>query len=214
MFLLFCHFLLIGQDAGTETFPGFFGNLLVFPEIFSSEPLNILFLYDKIQKRKAFGRKEPLMDSIFDFTPTLAQMLWFWGGAIIFFSIVEILVPGLVSIWFVFGAIAALIVALFGGAFVPQIFIFLGVTALTLVLCRPILKVVLKVTPKASNINSLIGMKGVVIEGINNIRGEGYVKVNGIEYRAKTDSDEEEIGTDSIVQVERIEGNTLYVKKT
>ncbi len=153
------------------------------------------------------------MDSFFNFTPNLVQMLWFWSGTIVFFSIVEILVPGLVSIWFVFGAIAALIAALCGVAFVPQIFICLGVTALTLIFCRPIVKIFLKVTPKASNINTLIGMKGVVIEGINNIRGEGYVKVNGIEYRAKTKSDEEEIEADSIVQVVRIEGNKLYVKK-
>ena len=153
------------------------------------------------------------MDSFFGFAPNLTQMLWFWSGAIVFFSIVEILVPGLVSIWFVFGAIAAFIVALFGGAFVPQMFIFLGVTALTLVFCRPIMKVFLKITPKASNINSLIGMKGVVIEGINNIRGEGYVKVNGIEYRAKTSSDDEEIEVDSVIQVEEIKGNTLTVKK-
>ena len=153
------------------------------------------------------------MDSFFNFTPNLTQMMWFWSGAIVFFSIVEILVPGLVSIWFVFGAIAALIAALCGVAFVPQFFIFLGVTALTLIFCRPFMKVFLKVTPKASNINAVIGMKGVVIEGINNIRGEGYVKVNGIEYRAKTNSDEEQIEVDSVIQVERIEGNTLYVKK-
>lgn len=153
------------------------------------------------------------MDSFFNFTPNLTQMMWFWSGAIVFFSIVEILVPGLVSIWFVFGAIAALIAALCGVAFVPQIFICLGVTVLTLIFCRPFVKVILRVTPKASNINSLIGMKGVVIEGINNIRGEGYVKVNGIEYRAKTKTDEEEIEPNAIIQVERIEGNTLFVKK-
>lgn len=151
------------------------------------------------------------MDSFFTFTPD--QTLWLWSGAIVFFSIVEILVPGLVSIWFVFGGIAALIAALCGVAFIPQLFIFLGVTALTLVFCRPIMKVFLKITPQATNINSLIGMKGVVIEGINNIRGEGYVKVNGIEYRAKTESDGAEIEINSIVLVERIEGNTLYVKK-
>lgn len=153
------------------------------------------------------------MDSFFGFTPDLTQMMWFWSAAIVFFSIVEILVPGLVSIWFVFGSIAALIAALCGVAFVPQIFICLGCTVLTLVFCRPIMKVFLKITPKASNINTLIGMKGVVIEGINNIRGEGYVKVNGIEYRAKTKMDEEEIEADSIIQVEGIEGNTLFVKR-
>ena len=88
------------------------------------------------------------MDSIFNFTPDLTQMLWFWSGAIVFFSIVEILVPGLVSIWFVFGSIAALIAALCGVAFVPQIFICLGCTVLTLIFCRPFMKIFLRVTPK------------------------------------------------------------------
>ena len=152
------------------------------------------------------------MDSFFNFTPNLTQMMWFWSGAIVFFSIVEILVPGLVSIWFVFGSIAALIAALCGVAFVPQIFICLGCAALTLIFCRPIMKVFLKVTPQASNINAVIGMKGVVIEKIDNIRTEGYVKVNGLEFRAKSATGEV-IEADSVIQVERVDGNTLSVKK-
>ncbi|MCR5164329.1 MAG: NfeD family protein [Thermoguttaceae bacterium] len=152
------------------------------------------------------------MDLFFDFVPTQNQLLLLWSGAIVFFTIFEILVPGLVSIWFVFGSIAALLACLIGIPFVPQIFIFLAGTAVTLFFCRPILKVFLKVVPEATNISTLIGMKGVVIERINNIRGEGYVKVNGLEYHAESEEGED-IEADSIVQVERIEGNKLFVKR-
>lgn len=152
------------------------------------------------------------MDSFFSLTPSSTQMLLLWSGAILFFTILEIATPALVSIWFVLGSIAALIAFFCGASFVVQLFIFLGVTAVSLIFCRPMVKVFLRVVPEASNANALIGMKGVVIETINNIQAKGYVKVSGLEYRAKSVNDEE-IESDSVVQVERIEGNTLFVTK-
>lgn len=152
------------------------------------------------------------MDSFFNLTPTLNQMLWFWGIAIVFFAMVEIITPALVTIWFVVGGLAALIAALCGASLVLQLYIFLGVTALLLIFCRPIVKDLLKVKSVATNASALIGQKGVVIEAINNIRSKGYVKISGLEFRARSANDEE-IPADSIVQVERIEGNTLYVTK-
>ena len=152
------------------------------------------------------------MDSFFNLTPTPNQMLWFWSFVFVLFSILEIITPALVSIWLVLGSIAALIALLLGASLDLQIFIFLGTTALTLIFCRPILKVFLRVKPVASNASALLGQKGMVIEAINNLRSEGYVKIDGLEFRARSVQDDD-IPVDSVVLVERIEGNTLFVKK-
>lgn len=152
------------------------------------------------------------MDSFFNLTPTLNQMLWFWAVAIVFFAMLEITTPALVSIWLVVGSVAALIAAICGASLDLQIYIFLGVTALLLLFCRPLLKGLLKVKSVPSNANALLGQKGIVIEAINNLRSEGYVKINGLKFRARSVHDDE-IPVDSVVLVERIEGNTLFVKK-
>jgi len=150
--------------------------------------------------------------SVFNASPTLAQMLLFWSGVIAFFTIFEVLTPALVSVWFVLGGIAALVAAFCGVSFQLQFIIFIASSILALAFCRPFLKIFLKVKPVATNADSFIGMKGVVLEPISNIRGEGYVKVDGLQFRAKSSQDEE-IEAGSIIQVDRIEGNTLFVTK-
>ena len=54
-----------------------------------------------------------------------------------------------------------------------------------------------KGVPK-TNVNSLIGEKAVVIQKINNLEQTGQVRINDIEWMARTSSDEVTIpGTDS-----------------
>ena len=42
------------------------------------------------------------------------MMIWAWLGAIVLFGIIEAVTAGLVSIWFVMGAAAALLAAILG----------------------------------------------------------------------------------------------------
>ena len=56
----------------------------------------------------------------------------FWVVALIVFVIVEAVTAGLISIWFVFGALVALICAALGAAVWLQIFWFVIVSAATL----------------------------------------------------------------------------------
>ena len=62
---------------------------------------------------------------------------WIWFGAMIVLLAVEAAIPGLVSIWFAIGALAALIAALFHAPLWLQLVWFLAVSVLTLVLTRP-----------------------------------------------------------------------------
>ena len=62
----------------------------------------------------------------------------FWVAALVVFLIVEAVTAGLVSIWFVFGSLVALICAALGAAVWLQIFWFVIVSVATLVLTRPL----------------------------------------------------------------------------
>ena len=108
------------------------------------------------------------------------------------------------------GALAAMIASLLGGEIWLQAVLFIGVSALLLALLRPVLKKY--VTPKIvpTNVDSLIGTEGIVIEEIDNINAKGRVKLGSMEWSARSTS-EEIISAGSKVQVDRISGVKAYV---
>ena len=69
-----------------------------------------------------------------------AQLSVLWLIAMIVLLIIEAVVPGLISIWFALGALAALVAALFHAPFWLQVVWFLVVSILTLLLTRPFVK--------------------------------------------------------------------------
>ena len=66
------------------------------------------------------------------------MMNWLWLGAAVVFGLIEAATAALVSVWFVGGAVAALLVSLLGGALWLQILLFLAVSAVILALTRPL----------------------------------------------------------------------------
>ena len=67
-------------------------------------------------------------------------MVWIWLGAIVLCGVVEALTAGLVSIWFVAGAAAALAATLLGAGTGVQLVVFVVVSAAALVLTRPLVR--------------------------------------------------------------------------
>ena len=68
------------------------------------------------------------------------MMIWAWLGAIVLFGIIEAATAGLVSIWFVMGAAAAMLAAILGIGTTVQILLFIAVSAAALVLTRPLVR--------------------------------------------------------------------------
>ena len=64
-----------------------------------------------------------------------------------------------------------------------------------------------------TNVNSLIGKRAVVIQKIDNLSQMGQVRINDIEWMARTESDEETIPEKSVVEIEAVQGVKLIVKK-
>lgn len=137
-------------------------------------------------------------------------MKMIWLILLIAFLWVEISTVSLVSVWFALGAVAALIVEWTGGGAGFQIFAFIAVSAVFLLLLRPISKRYL--TPKLAktNVDAVIGATGMVTKAINNDLTQGQVKLGGMEWTARSTSGEE-IPEGTKIRVDKIEGVKVYV---
>ena len=137
----------------------------------------------------------------------------FWLGMMVVLCIIELATMGLTTIWFAAGALAACIVALIQGNIWIQTIVFLLVSILLLIFTRPVAVKYLNHSRIKKNIESLIGREAVVLQPIENLKIQGKVLMNGMEWTARTASNQDIIEKDTIVVVERVEGVKLIVKR-
>jgi len=137
----------------------------------------------------------------------------FWVAALVVFLIVEAVTAGLVSIWFVFGSLVALICAALGAAVWLQIFWFVIVSVATLVLTRPLVKRYVDSRSVATNADRSIGRAAVVTERIDNLAATGAVKLDGVVWTARSTDDAVAIEAGERVTVRAIEGVKLIVER-
>ena len=137
--------------------------------------------------------------------------VYLWLGAMVLFGIIEALTAGIVSIWFCFGSLAALLAAALHASPLIQVIVFLLASALSLIITRPLIKKKILLRPTATNADALIGERGIVIEDINNLSNVGGVKILGKVWSAKS-ADGSIIEKDSVVTVLKIEGVKLIVE--
>jgi len=135
-------------------------------------------------------------------------MIWIWLGAIVLFGVVEAATAGLVSIWFVAGALAALIAVLLGAGIWVQLVAFVVVSAAALALTRPLVK---KITAGRS-VPTNAGREAKVTETIDNENSTGAVYVDGKTWTARS-VDGIVIPVGEQVEVSSMEGVKLLVQK-
>lgn len=134
----------------------------------------------------------------------------FWAVAIVVFIVAEALSPCLVSIWFVLGSLGGLVTKLCGGPFWLQCVIFAAVSALTLILLRPVFKKYVKDPKLKTNVDGKIGKQALVTEQIDNLRETGAIKLDGLIWTARSDTGDP-IPPETVVTVVRIEGVKAFV---
>ena len=125
--------------------------------------------------------------------------------------VIESFTIGFLVFWFGIGALAALVASLFISNIWIQSLIFIIVSSLLLIFTKPLLKKFVKekdVIP--TNVYSIIGKEGIVVEKIDTLNGVGKVKVNG-ELWSATSSENIEKGTK--VKVLKVNGVKLEVEK-
>ena len=136
-----------------------------------------------------------------------------WVVLMIVFLVVEVIVPGLVSIWFALGALAALISSMLGAQLWLQAVWFIVVSVLALIATRPLAKKYVNSRVQATNADMLIGQECVVKEAVNQLAETGAVAIGGKIWTARTDSADTILEEGSIAVVERIEGVKLIDRK-
>lgn len=143
-------------------------------------------------------------------------MEWFWLSLAIALTVVELSTTQLVSVWFALGAgIVALLKVIFPGLSVMwQVIIFVLISSALLIATRPLVKKFLhkKREEQNTNLDLVIGKEAIVVEEINNIKGEGAVKINGLVWSARS-VDDSKIPVDTIVIFKEINGVKALVEK-
>lgn len=141
----------------------------------------------------------------------MQTMLWIWSGAIVVFGFAEAVTAGLVSIWFVGGAVAALLAAGFGAGLGVQILLFLLVSAVLLVATRPFARRMLAKGVVPTNADRVLHHMARVTETIDNTIPSGAVYIDGKTWTARSE-DGTVIEKNAQAEVVKMEGVKLFVK--
>ena len=133
-----------------------------------------------------------------------------WLVLLILFLVAEGATAAVTTIWFAIGAIVAMFAAIFGAEIWLQAVLFAVVSVICLLSLRPVLKKYLEPKKVKTNIDAIIGKQGVVLERIDNLNGTGKVKIDGMEWTARSATGET-IEKDTVIIVEKIEGVKVLV---
>lgn len=134
-----------------------------------------------------------------------------WLILLIVLVIIECATVGLFTIWFAAGALAAGILSWFSVPFPLQIVVFFVVSIVMLVFTRPFAVKYINKDRVKTNVDSIIGKQGVVTKNIDNIKGEGQVVVQGMEWTARAEQDDLRLEVNQTVVIQSVSGVKLIV---
>lgn len=138
-------------------------------------------------------------------------MDWVWLIVCLGMLVLEVITVGnLVSLWFSFGALAALGTTFLTDSVAVQLAVFAIVSVAALIMIRPMTKNLLRGNVVSTNADRLIGRQFILNESINQ-DSWGKIKVHGEEWSATT-ADQSSISAQTRVEVIAIEGVKLIVK--
>ena len=142
----------------------------------------------------------------------MKEMTVFWLIAMIVLFIVEAATVNLMTLWFAFGALAALVTSLLGGELWLQIVVFIAVTIITLIPTRKLAKKYFSKSHQATNSDIVIGKDCIVVEEIDNLLSTGAVKCLGKEWTARSEDGRKIVIGETVIAV-AIEGVKLIVRQ-
>ncbi len=133
-----------------------------------------------------------------------------WLVLMLVFLVLEGMTVAMVSTWFAAGALAALIASVCGAELWLQLLLFTLVSCILLALLRPLVKKYVNPRITRTNVDSVVGTTGYLLETVDNVLPSGKVKLGGMEWTARSQSGEP-IPQGTLVKVERIEGVKVFV---
>ena len=135
-----------------------------------------------------------------------------WLAAIIIFLIIEIATINLTTIWFVGGALVALILNLLHAPVLAQGLTFFVVSVLLLIFVRPVLDRAIKKDNIKTNIDGVIGRTVKITETVNNLEETGAVMCEGKEWTARTEDNGVILEKDGTATVVAVSGVKLIIR--
>ena len=143
-------------------------------------------------------------------------MIWIWLAVIAIAVVVELIDAGtLVSIWCAVGAVIPFFMSFWrtnNAIYITaQVIVFGIVTALCLIFLRKLaLKVLYKNSQEKTNLDTFVN-KRVKILNVSEDNTKATVKINGVEYTAVGEDDEQTFTPGQEVYVKRFSGNKVIV---
>ena len=137
-------------------------------------------------------------------------MMWvLWLVIVILLTIIEAMTINLVSVWFIASALVSLFLSFFVSQFYIQFAVFVSLGLALMLITRPFLVKRLTRDEVKTNLDRVVGMRGIVTEEIKKNK-VGEVKVDGKRWSALSDSVIKE-GEEVIIMA--IDGVKLVVRK-
>lgn len=137
-----------------------------------------------------------------------------WLAIVAILLIIEAVTVGLTTIWFAGGALVAAIASWIGAGQAVQWILFLSVSLVLLIFTRPLAIRYMNRGVERTNVGRLIGEKAIVIQEINNLAQTGQIRINDVEWMARTESDDIKIPEKAVVVIKDVQGVKLIVAET
>lgn len=136
-----------------------------------------------------------------------------WLIVLVVLVVIELATMGLTTVWFAGGALVATLASLLHLPLVIQVISFLVVSGLLLFFTRPLAVKYFNKDRVRTNAESLVGRQAIVISEIDNVQGIGQVNVGGMEWSARSKSDDVSLPVGAVVIVLAIDGVKLIVEE-
>jgi membrane protein implicated in regulation of membrane protease activity len=141
------------------------------------------------------------------------QQLIFWAALAVLFAVAEMATVAFVALYVSVGAVAGAAVAAFDGDVVWQVAAFVITGVVLLLLTRPLLTRKLQKTEIPSNVNAIVGKRGIVTIEVDNDSGTGQIRIGTEHWTARlADGEAGKVAPETKVEIVSVEGVTAYVR--
>lgn len=135
--------------------------------------------------------------------------MWLIASGVFF--IIEIFTVGFLIFWLGVGALIAMLISFLTSNIIIQTTVFVISSGLLIFATKPLVNKITKKEAVPTNVYSIVGKKGIVIEDIDWSTGTGQIKSEGEVWSAKT-NEQINIPKGTEVEIESIDGVKVIVK--
>jgi membrane protein implicated in regulation of membrane protease activity len=139
------------------------------------------------------------------------EIWWIWMAIAALFIVGEIFTQGFFLLWFGIGAAVAGVCAILGLGVGWQLGAFVIVSGVLFIVSRRFAEKISKQQPPGIGADRFVGLEGVVLEEIDNVKNTGRVRVQKDEWRADSETGEP-IAEGERIMVTRLDGTHMVVK--